>query len=54
MPEEDVLKKWAQGAGLQGSFPEICANPKTREHLLKELTATGKAGKLKVCKSGDS
>ena len=48
VPEEEVLVKWAQGGGLQGSFPDICANPKTKDHLLRELTATGKAGKLKV------
>ena len=31
-----------------GSFKELCSNPKTKEHLLKELLATGKAAKLKA------
>ena len=45
---QDKIKAWAQGAGVQGDLAAICSDPKTNEFLLKELTATGKEGKLKV------
>jgi hypothetical protein len=45
---QDKIKAWAQGAGVQGDLAAICRDPKTNEFLLKDLTATGKEGKLKV------
>ena len=45
---QDKIKAWAQGAGVQGDLAAICRDPKTNDFLLKDLTATGKEGKLKV------
>jgi hypothetical protein len=45
---QEKIKAWAAGAGVQGDLAAICKDPKTNEFLLKELTATGKEGKLKV------
>lgn len=45
---QSKIQDWAKGAGVSGDLAAICKDPKTNEHLLKDLTATGKEGKLKV------
>jgi hypothetical protein len=45
---QEKIKAWAQGAGVQGDLAAICKDPRTNDFLMKELTATGKEGKLKV------
>ena len=43
------LKELAKGAGISGdSTAEIIKDPKAADLVVKELTATGKEGKLKV------
>ena len=48
VPNEDALKSWAAANGVEGDFGAVVGNPRTQEHVLSELTKTGKEGKLKV------
>ncbi|KAL2610899.1 hypothetical protein R1flu_022591 [Riccia fluitans] len=47
VPKGDELQRWAAANGVDGSLEDLCKNPKSREHILKELGATAKANKLK-------
>jgi len=41
------MQSWAEAQGIQGDLPQLCADPGVKEQVLKDLTATGKAEKLK-------
>jgi len=47
VPNMHALKPWAESNGISGDDHAVCANPKVKEHVLKELVATGRAEKLK-------
>ncbi|CAM6096502.1 unnamed protein product [Calypogeia fissa] len=47
VPKASVLEQWAQSNGVEGSFSELVKNPKCKEYVLKELSATAKSSKLK-------
>ena len=46
--EQEAIQSWAQSSGVAGDYAAICRDPKTKAHLLDEVNATGKEGKLKV------
>ena len=48
VPNEEALKSWAAANGIDGDFGAVVGSPGTQEHVLSELTKTGKEGKLKV------
>ena len=48
VPNEDALKSWAAASGVEGEFGAVADDPRAQEHVLSELTRTGKEGKLKV------
>lgn len=48
LPKQEAIQSWAQSSGVAGDYAAICRDPKTKAHLLDEINATGKEGKLKV------
>lgn len=47
VPDEEALTAWCGTNGITGTFPEICQNPKVKEHLLAEICTTGRESGLK-------
>jgi len=47
VPKEDRLMAWASGAGVKGSFEELCARPEAAAHILEALAAQAAASGLK-------
>lgn len=52
VPSEAGLSAWAKqsanGAGGAGDFAALCRSDAANKHVLAELTATGKEGRLKA------
>ncbi|KAM7494343.1 hypothetical protein LguiB_028952 [Lonicera macranthoides] len=46
-PNKQAVEKWAAANDISGDFDSLCTNPKVKEHILGELTKTGKDKKLK-------
>eukprot|EP00798_Chlamydomonas_sp_ICE-L_P010283 gene10283-8205_t len=46
VPSEALLT-WAKGEGIEGDMAALCQDERAKEHVVAELTATGKADKLK-------
>jgi long-chain acyl-CoA synthetase len=46
VPKRDVLNDWAQKNGIEGGFEELVQNPKCKDFVLKELSATAKSSKV--------
>ena len=48
VPVESELMSWAKGAGVSGSFAEVCRSPQANKHVLEQLVSAAKSGRLKV------
>lgn len=46
-PNKESLESWAAENGMVGDFNTICKSPKTKSHILEELSNIGKENKLK-------
>jgi long-chain acyl-CoA synthetase len=46
IPTKAELESWAKSQGIEGNFQAICQNPKAKEYVLKELSATQKSNKV--------
>lgn len=54
VPTQAGIQAWADANGVTGTYAELCANPKAKEHVLAEIVATCRAEKLKgfeICKA---
>ena len=51
VPNEAGLTAWAEREGVPdgGDFAALCRTDAARKHVLAELTATGREGRLKAC-----
>merc|ERR1719231_472093 len=47
VPNETAIMAWAKAKGVGGDLAAVCASAEARQHVFEDLTATGKAGKLK-------
>eukprot|EP00475_Leptophrys_vorax_P031730 TRINITY_DN4823_c0_g1_i1.p1 TRINITY_DN4823_c0_g1~~TRINITY_DN4823_c0_g1_i1.p1 ORF type:complete len:657 (+),score=64.76 TRINITY_DN4823_c0_g1_i1:125-1972(+) len=47
VPNKGALVEWAKGAGVAGSYEELCGTDEARKYILEQLTDAGKKGKLK-------
>lgn len=45
-PNKQAVEKWAAANDISGDFDSLCNNPKVKEHILGELTKTGKEKKV--------
>lgn len=54
VPSVAGITAWAKQQGIEGEMPAICADPKTKEYILAELTATAKvrASACTECRMG--
>jgi long-chain acyl-CoA synthetase len=46
VPDEEVLKKWAKEAKIEGDFKTLCARSDVKKKILEDMVSTGKTGKL--------
>eukprot|EP00897_Mesotaenium_endlicherianum_P001315 jgi/Mesen1/1210/ME000128S00185 len=47
VPNEPALLDWAKQNGVSGDLASLCQNARAKEHILAELVAVGKKGKLR-------
>eukprot|EP00898_Chlorokybus_atmophyticus_P000746 jgi/Chlat1/1672/Chrsp127S01906 len=47
VPKEDKIMAWAKENGVNGSLEEVCKSDATRKYALEQLTAAGKAARMK-------
>jgi len=46
-PDKEALMKWAADTSLEGSFEDICKRPEVKTMIMEDITANGKACKLR-------
>ena len=46
-PDKEAVMGWAKENGLEGSFAEVCARPEVKQMISEDMTACGKASKLR-------
>lgn len=47
VPKQETLMAWAKGAGIEGTFADVCKDARARAHVLDALKAQAKDSKLK-------